>query len=556
MAYARGDSLALMELQAFLFDQLWARDVRQVFGIPGDYALNLYEAFERDGRFQLVRLSHEPSVGFAADGCARMTGGLGVCCVTYGAGGLNMVNPVACAYAEESSLVVLSGGPGTGERRAEIHVHHEVKSFESQLKVYEEVTEYAAILDDPHTAAARIVRALDTAAGCKRPVYLEIPRDMVFAAVTPPAARAPWAARSDEGALEEGVAEIAGRLRRAVRPVLIVGVEVHRFDLREPVIRLAEALGVPVASSFLGRGVFPTRHPQFAGTYLGLASPRSLRQVVEDSDCVLLLGERISDTSLGVSAHCLSERNLLICLANDVFVGHHRYERTPLERVVIRLTGEIRRTTPPRPAGAPIAAATLSPVTDAEAPITVAGVIDVLNEFADAHPDVPLVADTGDALFASVDIRMNECVAPAYYATMGFAVPAALGIQIATRRRPVVLVGDGAFQMTGSEIAHAAEYLCNPVVILLNNTRWEMLQAFFPTARYNTTVPWPFAKLMELWGGRGFEAQTVKALRAALGEAWHERRATLIEVRLSQGDISPVLRRFVAAFQERLQAAQ
>jgi indolepyruvate decarboxylase len=545
-----------MDLQAFLFDQLWARNVRQVFGIPGDYALNLYEAFERDGRFQLVRLSHEPSVGFAADGCARMTGGLGVCCVTYGAGGLNMVNPVACAYAEESPLVVLSGGPGTGERRAGIQVHHEVKSFESQLKVYEEVTEYAAILDDPQTAAARIVRALDTAAGCKRPVYLEIPRDMVFAAVTPPAERAPWAARRDEGAVEEAVGEIAGRLRRAVRPVLIVGVEVHRFDLREPVIRLAEALGVPVASSFLGRGVFPTRHPQFAGTYLGLASPRPLRQVVEDSDCVLLLGERISDTSLGVSAHCLSERNLLICLANDVFVGHHRYERTPLERVVTRLTGEIRRTTPPRPPSAPIAAATPSPVADADAPITVAGVIDVLNEFADAHPDVPLVADTGDALFASVDIRINECVAPAYYATMGFAVPAALGMQIATRRRPVVLVGDGAFQMTGPEIAHAAEYLCNPVVVLLNNTRWEMLQAFFPNARYNTTVPWPFAKLMELWGGRGFEAQTVKALRAALGEAWRERRATLIEVPLSQGDISPVLRRFVAAFQERLQAAQ
>jgi indolepyruvate decarboxylase len=545
-----------MELQAFLLEQLWARDVRQVFGIPGDYALNLYEAFERDGRFQLVRLSHEPSVGFAADGCARMTGGLGVCCVTYGAGGLNMVNPVACAYAEESPLVVLSGGPGTGERRAGIHVHHEVKSFDSQLKVYEEVTEYAAILDDPQTAAARIMRALDTAAACKRPVYLEIPRDMVFAAVTPPAERTPWAARRDEGAVGEAVAEIVSRLRRAVRPVLIVGVEVHRFDLREPVIRLAVALGVPVASSFLGRGVFPTRHPQFAGTYLGLASPPPLRQVVEDSDCVLLLGERISDTSLGVSAHCLSERNLLICLANDVFVGHHRYEHTPLERVVTRLTGEIRRTTPPRPPSAPIAAATPNLVPDPEAPITVAGVIDVLNEFADAHPDVPLVADTGDALFASVDIRMNECVAPAYYATMGFAVPAALGTQIATRRRPIVLVGDGAFQMTGPEIAHAAEYLCNPVIVLLNNTRWAMLQAFFPNARYNTTVPWPFAKLMELWGGRGFEAQTVKALRAALGDAWRERRATLIEVPLSEGDISPVLRRFVAAFQERLQTAQ
>ncbi len=78
-----------------------------------------------------------------------MTVGLGVCCVTYGAGGLNMVNPVACAYAEESPLVVLSGGPGRAEKRAGLHVHHEVKTFESQLNVYREVTEYSAILDDP-----------------------------------------------------------------------------------------------------------------------------------------------------------------------------------------------------------------------------------------------------------------------------------------------------------------------------------------------------------------------------------------------------------------------
>ena len=101
-----------MNLHTYLFDQLWNHGVRHIFGIPGDFVLNLYEALEDDGRFQLVRLSHEPAVGFAADGAARMTNGLGVCCVTYGAGGLNMINPVACAYAEESPLIILSGGPG------------------------------------------------------------------------------------------------------------------------------------------------------------------------------------------------------------------------------------------------------------------------------------------------------------------------------------------------------------------------------------------------------------------------------------------------------------
>ena len=98
-------------------------------------------------------------------------------------------------------------------------------------------------------------------------------------------------------------------------PVLIVGVEVHRFQLRDDVIKLAERWNVPVASSFLGRGVFPTLHPQFVGTYLGVVSPAPLRETIEQSDCVLLLGELISDISLGISAQLLRKSHLLIATA-------------------------------------------------------------------------------------------------------------------------------------------------------------------------------------------------------------------------------------------------
>jgi indolepyruvate decarboxylase len=540
-------------LGSFLFDQLWQRGVREIFGIPGDFVLNLYEALARDGRFRLVRLSHEPAVGFAADGAARITGGLGVCCVTYGAGGLNMVNAVACAYAEESPLVVITGGPGRLEKRSGMTVHHEVKSFESQLRVYAEVTEYSAILDDPRTAAAHIARALDVAVKTKRPVYLEVPRDMVEAPIDDPPADARLELATNDGAVAEAVAEIAARLLAARRPVLIVGVEVHRFQLRDQVVRLAERLGVPVVSSFLGRGVFPTRHPQFAGTYLGVVSPRALREVVESSDCALLLGELISDTSLGVSAQRLTASNLLICVARDVYIGHHRYHDTPLAGVVAGLLAS------PALVGLKAPLAMVMPRSEQGTPsgedtdpISVLRLIEVLNEFVDARPEVPLVSDTGDCLFASVEIRSNDCVAPAYYATMGFAIPAALGLQVSSGRRPLVLVGDGAFQMTGPEIAHAGPLGCNPVVVLLNNTRWEMLQAFYPHAAYNETVPWPFAELATLWGGRGVRTATVGELRRALAEAWADSRFTLIEVPLPKGDISPVLRRFVQAFKERV----
>jgi indolepyruvate decarboxylase len=543
-----------MKLHQFLFDELYARNVRHIFGIPGDFVLNLYNALQEDGRFRLITLSHEPAVGFAADGAARVTNGLGVCLITYGAGGLNMVNSVACAYAEESPLIVISGGPSKLEKESGMLVHHEVKSFDSQLRVYQEVVEFAAVVDDARTAAAEIRRAIDVALKFKRPVYLEIPRDMPSVEIPVPSNFNEVELKVDETAVGEAAAEIIQRLNRARLPVLIVGVEVHRFGLREAVVQLAERLRISVASSFLGRGVFPTRHEQFIGTYLGAVSPQPMRQLVEQSDCLLLLGERLSDVSLGVSADLLRGHDLIIAAARDIFVGDRHYRDTSLESLVERLVATPAlpvAAEPVRAIGTDVSPEVFDPFKQDEA-IKVRHVINLMNEFVKEHPEMPLIADTGDALFASVDIRANECIAPAYYGTMGFAVPAALGVQIASGRRPLVLVGDGAFQMTGSEIAHAGQYGCNPIVVLLNNTRWEMLQAFFPGARYNETVSWPFAKLADLWGGRGIRAFTPRQLRDALQAAYDERRFTLIEVGLKQGDVSPILRGFVDAFKNRV----
>ena len=237
-----------------------------------------------------------------------------------------------------------------------------------------------------------------------------------------------------------------------------------------------------------------------------------------------------------------------------MFVGYHRYQDTPLERIVAGLLESPALVSwPPHAPAVPVPmSGGTEPRSADSAPMTAARLIEAANEFVEAHPEVPLVSDTGDCLFAAVEIQSNDCVAPAYYATMGFAVPAALGLQVSSGRRPLVLVGDGAFQMTGSEIAHAPALGCNPIVVLLNNNRWEMLQAFYPHAGYNETVPWPFARLAELWGGRGVVAGTIGELRAALREAWQAPGFTLIEVPLAKGDISPVLSRFVKAFKERV----
>ena len=543
-----------MQLCEFLFAELHSRGVRQIFGIPGDYVLNLYEALEKYGKFRLVTFSHEHAVGFAADAAARITNGLGVCLVTYGAGGLNMVNSVACAYAEKSPLVVISGGPGMQEKRRGVLVHHEVKSYESQLKVYNEVVEYGAILDNPRTAAAEIRKALNIALQMMRPVYLEVPRDMVFTEIPVPESFEPMHVSIDEGALVEASEEILDRLTTSQHPVLVVGVETHRFGLQKKIVSLAEQLQIPVVSSFLGRGVFPTTHPQFKGTYLGTVSPAPLREIVEQSDCLLLLGVLISDVSLGIPAESINESNSILCISREVFIKHHVFHNVPLAGLVDRLVQSPRlprreNCLPGWQAG--ISPEIFDPYTEGES-IRVRHLIHILNDFVSRYPEFPVVCDTGDSLFATVDIRSDVCVGPAYYATMGFAVPGSIGLQMASGRRPLVLVGDGAFQMTGPEIAHCTHYELNPIVVLLNNSRWEMLQAFFPHAGYNETVSWPFAKLADLWGGRGIEVQTPGELRSALEEAVAERSFTLIEVRLERGDISPILRGFVEGFKRKI----
>ena len=141
-----------MPLGDFLVAYLQRAGVTHIFGLPGDLVLGLFHRFGRTRGLEIVTFSHEPSVGFAADGYARSTRKLGVLCVTYGAGGHNVVNPVAGAYAEQVPLLVVSGGPGDAEQKLG-GVHHQAKDVEGQWRIFREVTVDARILRRASLAA-------------------------------------------------------------------------------------------------------------------------------------------------------------------------------------------------------------------------------------------------------------------------------------------------------------------------------------------------------------------------------------------------------------------
>ncbi len=535
-----------MNLTEQLLLALKRRGATEVFGIPGDFALPLFREIERSATLPLHVLSHEPAVGFAADAASRMRGGLGVAAVTYGAGAFNLVNAVAGAYAERVPLVVLSGAPAAYEAASGFQLHHQVKTLDSQWRVFEELTVDRARLDDPRTAPERMARVLDAALRESRPVYLEIPRDMARQPCDPvPESPAP---ATDPQALAACADELLERLGRASRPVLMVGVEVRRYGLEARVAELARRLRIPVVTSFMGRGLLTDHDVPLRGTYLGLAGDPQLSADVEGSDGLLLLGVIVSDTNFAVSARRIDLRMTIQALDGRVVMGHHVYPSVPLERLVDAL---LERVALQAPKSAPRAiAATTPPQRSASDPTQVApaDIADAVNELLRREGTMPIACDVGDCLFTAMDLDPTALIAPGYYATMGYGVPAGLGIQAATGQRPIVLVGDGAFQMTGWELGNARRHGWDPIVIVFNNASWEMLRAFEPEARFNDLGRWDFAAMASGMGGDGQVVCTRGELDAALVRAHGTRgRFQLIDVQLTPGARSPTLTRFVQA---------
>ena len=542
-----------MKLGDFLLSSLEAQGVRHVFGIPGDYVLKFFQVLADRGHPEIITLSHEPAVGFAADAYARITNGLGVCCVTYGVGALNMVNSIAGAYAEKSPVVVLSGEPGIKERNLGVLFHHQVKTFETPVKIYQEVTEASTVLSDPKTAASEVCRVLQVARQSSRPVYIGIPRDLIDAEIggdpgppTPTDSTAP-------AVLAEAVSEIKERFIESRSPVLLTGVEVQRFGLREEIIRLAEKLGLPVVSTVLGKGTFPRDQRQFAGVYMGLAGDSEVRALVEESDCLLMLGTMMNDIEMGFLTAKLDQRHFILAVSQQVTISHHKYDNISLKSLVGALLREPElRPKPSRGFDSTMARqCRLESPSDRLGKITVNNLICQLDDFLTTHKEMPLITDCGDCMFASIPLNADDVLSNSYYTSMGFAVPAALAVQIASGRRPLVLVGDGGFQMTGSEISHAPRYGLNPVVVVWNNGVWGMMKKGMPKANYIELPNWPYARLAELWGGRGFQVRTPAEFQDSLTQAYKEQRFSLLEVFLDPNDFSPALQAYAKAVAER-----
>lgn len=538
----------------YLVHRLEQLKLKHAFGIPGDYVLGFYDLLGQSKQIEVIGTCDEQGAGFAADGYARVNG-LGCVCVTYCVGGLKTVNAVAGAYAEKSPLIVISGSPGMGERAHSPMLHHMVRDFHTQLSVYEKITAAAVALEDPLTAAAEIDHCIETCLKTKRPVYIEIPRDMVHTKIRVPDRPITTEAEHDPRVLAEAVAEAIEMLRGAKRPVILAGVEMHRFGLQDDLLKLVEKTGFPIASTLLGKSVIREDHGQYLGVYEGAMGHDTVRKAVENADAVLILGAFMTDINLGIHTANLDTAKTINANSERTAISHHHFEALDLKQFMTALT----KAKWPRPARKIARPKVKAYKPRPAAPVTVKRFFQRMDRFLAQAGDMMVVCDIGDSLFGAADLtihRRTDFLAPAYYTSMGFAVPAALGAQMNNPKiRPVVFVGDGAFQMTGQELSVIARHKLNPIILVLNNKGYTTERAIHE-GPFNDIHDWAYHLLPQVYRrGWGCEVNTEGELESALTQAYNNKTSfSLLNIHTGKMDTSEALVRLGARLSERVGA--
>lgn len=533
----------------YLLDRLHELGVEHIFGLPGDYILRFDKLIE-EHPIQFINSTRENTAGYMADAYARLHG-LGVACITYGVG-INITNAISQAYMESSPVVLISGAAGPGELEKCPHLHHLLNKASTshpgttQLEIFKHITVDQAVLNDPQTAPQQIDRVLDGCICYKKPVYIELPRDQVDARIPAHQHQVLKHPHSDPETLQEAMSEVANILKKCERPVIWVGHEVQRFGLTPQLLKFAEKYRIPIVSTLLGKTTISERHPLFAGVYQGGMSREEIQEFVETCDCALLIGVILNDVDTGMFTSKLEQEQKIIANTETINISHHHYHEIFFPEFLHALSNldlNVRYRID-YPATVDRDIGTFIPQKGKK--ITAARTFDCIQNHL--KPDHIVVSDIGDCLFGSSDfiLEQNCYISNAYFSSLGFGTPGAIGAQIASPKKRVIgIVGDGAFQMTSMELATAVRYNLNPVIIVLNNHGYGTERPLLE-GEYNDILDWNYTDIPKvLGGGKGVKVKTEDELDKALTQALGKRETfTIIEVELGKTDFSPALHRF------------
>ncbi|HEV7580507.1 MAG TPA: alpha-keto acid decarboxylase family protein [Mycobacterium sp.] len=539
----------------YLLDRLAEFGVSEIFGVPGDYNLEFLDHIVAHPTIRWVGSANELNAGYAADGYGRLRG-MSAVVTTFGVGELSATNAIAGSYAEHVPVVHIVGGPSKdaqGTRRA---LHHSLGDgdFEHFFRISREITCAQANLM-PATACREIDRVLSEVREQKRPGYLLLSTDVARFPTEPPEAPLPrYAGGTSPRALSmfvEAATELIGDNRLTVLADLLV----HRLQVVKELESLLAADVVPYATLMWGKSLLDESSANYLGIYAGAASAPKVRTAIEDAPVLVTAGVVFTDMVSGFfSQHIDSARTIDVDQYQSSVAGH---VFAPLEMgaALDALTQIlVRRGISSPPVSSP---QDQEPDTGAETPardrpLTQQMVWDRLCEAL--TPGNVVLADQGTSFYGMADHRLPQGVTfigQPLWGSIGYTLPAAVGAAVAhPDRRTVLLIGDGAAQLTVQELGTFFREGLSPVIVVVNNDGYTVERAIHgETAPYNDIASWSWTEIPHALGvvnHLAFRTQTYGELDDALtAAAEHQDRMVFVEVVLPRLEIPPLLAELV-----------
>lgn len=559
----QGKTMNVAELIIYALGNI---DVKYIFGIPGGAIEDLNTAIFHDENITAIVTKHEEGAAFMADGYARVSGELGVCCATSGPGASNLITGLASAYADSIPVLALTGQVATSVfgKGALQEAGTEGVNIVSIFRTF---TKYSGMLIDSQRVQYMLQRAIRTAlAGPTGPVHLNLPINMMKCEVKYDSV---CSLRNNTRMVNiQLIKEAAGKLVRAKHPVIIAGwgVTLSRgaYELRE----LAQLLQIPVVTSPKGKGVFPESHFLSLGV-LGFAGNPAAKQYVieEEVDVMLAVGTSFNEMMTTGWSEKLTPKNSLIHIdINHEVIGRNYCATIGLEgdaRMTLKELSkaiiEERSLQGMRSTSFTKRAAELKLVEQRE---TKSGIKETIlyhprNLVEDLQTSCPedtiFFADMG-CVMAWATRYLKFDVPYCFYQSMGFgsmgyAVAAPVGAKLARPDRPVVaMVGDGSFQMHGFEVATAVNYDIPVVWVIFNNAMLGMVyhgRKLFKKPIPDGLTPHfkrvDFVKVAEGLGGRGIRVDAPGTItKDFMDEVFQAGVPTVIDVHIDAQAVPPI----------------
>jgi indolepyruvate decarboxylase len=520
-ASGRAEQVRTMAVGDFLLRRLQEAGVGHLFGVPGDFNLELLQQNEDGGYVKWVGTCSELGAAYAADGYARLNG-IGALTVTQAVGPMIAINGIAGSYADHVPVILIAGSIPLRSIDRGLGMHHTTGdgTWDRFLGALAQVTAAQARLT-PYNAAMEIDRLILTALREKLPVYMELPSDIAYLDIEVPSAPLMLAEpTSDPERLKSCAAAIADQLSKAKSPAILVDEDVDRYGAATLVMGLAEKLQAPVAVTGPAKAVIDETFPYYAGIYNGKASAPQTCEAIEGSDCLLSIGYRpIDDTTGGFTGSLPA--NTIRARGHSVDVGEVNYQAVALREVLRSVTDAVQqvtsRATPSLPVAIPAGAHA-----DGSAKLTQAAYWETIQGYL--RPGDVLLTDNGTS-YAIFGFRLPpKCtvLASIMWGGIGYSVGALLGtLTAAPQRRHLLFIGDGSFQESAQELSTILRHDLKPVIFLINNGGYTIERGYMgKTADYNDIARWDYAKLPKVFRpdttARSFVVKTVADLEKAL----------------------------------------